>query len=78
MKKTRKIIGNGWFAKGSGRGKQNKPVYLINGFAYAYYPKYAREAFSPLSGELSNYIPLNAGMDTFFEVYPNEHKPIAQ
>ena len=81
MKINKKIIGKGWWAKGYGRGLQNKDVYLINGYAYGYYPKYAKDSFEPLQGELSNYVPLNifninSYQNSYYQVNPSEHKPI--
>ena len=78
MKKE--IISFGWMPLGYGRGFQQKYVYEINGFAYGYYPKYAKESFEPLQGKLKNYVPLN--FDTigsnkyFYQCNISDHKPL--
>ena len=83
VKQRREKIGTGYHATGYGRGINKKPVYIIDGKAYAYNRRHWQTDFKPLQGELEGYIRLNAmyaaGRVDFYQVYRDsehqEYKP---
>lgn len=57
LKQRRVKLASRYFASGYGRRINTRNVYQIDGNFYAYHPAYAKQAFQPLTGELSGYIP---------------------
>lgn len=56
LKQKRELVATSYWAAGYGRGENKRNVYLIDGKYYAYHPKYAQQAFAPLTGEFANYV----------------------
>jgi hypothetical protein len=59
IKKRRIKVAEYYSASGYGRGINKRNVYLIDGYYYAYHPKYAEQQYSPLNGEFKGYIKVN-------------------
>ena len=77
-KQKRVKVGTSYFASGYGRNINKRNVWLIDGYCYAYHPEYARQSFSPLTGDLTGYIPVNhaKGFDSFYAIRSTEkHLP---
>jgi hypothetical protein len=69
IKQRREKVGTEYLASGYGRGTNCRPVYLIDGFYYAYHPQYAEQLFEELPVEFKGYIPVNkskVGDNAFF------------
>ena len=77
---NRTKVGATYTASGYGRGVNKRNVYLINNKHYAYHPAYAKQAFTPLEGELFGYVAVNklanTGDDYFYACGIEEHKEV--
>jgi len=59
IKQRRIKVADYYSTSGYGQGRNKANVYLIDGYYYAYHPKYANQAFHPLTGEFAGYVPCN-------------------
>ena len=65
VKQRRVKVADKYSANGYGRGVNSRPVYMIDGKYYAYHPQYAKQDFSPLTGEFAGYIACNKILGSF-------------
>lgn len=78
VKQLRQKIGESYMAKGYGRGRNKRPVYLIGGYCYAYHKEYANQDYDPCTGEMEGYVRVNYNTiyKDFYAVNKSEHEPI--